>query len=138
MKDRNKLKWEKFKKWLSSDDFNVVLYLLRSSWYTLRIVWYFICLGFSTYYVITKWDTLSLVNFYYGITLESVIFLMWVGFIIIPFIKKIDIFGVKVETSTESHSFNFEVPEKIDDIITDENKIGNELKDKMKNLEKRK
>lgn len=33
---------------------------------------------------------------------EVVVFFIWVSLIIMPFIKKLDLFGIKVETNTDS------------------------------------
>lgn len=106
---KHKLIWTKFKKWLSSENFTVTLYILRA-------VWYLTCFSFCSYYVVSNWSNLSKITLYDGITLESFIFFILIWLTIMPFIKKIELVGFKVETNMGvPEVLNKGVKEKLED-----------------------
>lgn len=127
-KDNNKTKksfWIKFKEWLLSDNLNAVAYVVR-------IIWYCTCMLACIIYVKNNWNTLSQVNFYDGVTLESVVFLFMIALATMPFIKKFDILGVKVETNNNITKNNEEILKIISDDVL--NKLNNKnLDDKSIN-----
>lgn len=77
-----------------SDGYKITIFLGR-------IVWYLILMIVSSFHVINNWDLLVNINMYETLTGEIIIFVIWLILLMMPFLKGIELFGIKL-TSPEN------------------------------------
>lgn len=73
-------------------------------WYknsTFRLKWYLLLLISSSVYVYFHWRTITATNFFDSITGQSLMFFIWIFLVLSPFVKNLDILGVKIDIDLE-------------------------------------
>lgn len=67
----------------------------------IKNIWYIIVFISLSIYLIFNFTNLKTVNIYDEFTIEIILFLIWILFLIIPFFKSFEIFGVKMSSEAK-------------------------------------